>query len=457
MSNFTICAKRLLLDVKVAQSNPKASTLNETIFAILSDSEDFLQRQIRSDFMDGVPATVGIKRPPFNCNTGADCGATPLCETTGVAVNKPRWETFEIDDCITTTDPYEITAEDYELACNGTLSQAFTDAVAMASDELKRGLNVRAIAYLKANVGNWVDGSATKTLPISASTTGVGLYPTWSLIQEQFASVGITTMPNIIGGSPIYQVMSVYNVTNPLTGFSASTAGGVTMYYEPGFNGATPANQIVAWSPQSVQIVTYNKYLKGFAQGTNVSSTADVEKVWKEGRLRTTGAIPVLFYTNKNTNTAPIQVWAEFEAIPDNCGNMKFALSIRYKFVKVLTDLCGGEGFNGIFTLTTCSPTIPACPDEPTPVVPVDYCMTWDDTPCESPYLVSSITIGGVTYSGVPMNYTNLASLVTIINTFVGSTIVYLDGGVIHSALPLSSGSLNGVNYPFSFAECPGS
>lgn len=456
MSTFTVCAKRLLLDIIDAQSVPTAATLNETAYAILRDSENYLERKIRGDFMDGVPAMIAIKRPPFNCNVAVECDGTPLCQATPTDVGKPRWETIEIDQCIT-SGAEKITSQDYELACNGTLTQAFTDSVYNATLSLKRGFNDVAIAYLKANVANWTDGSLTKQLPIAAATTGVGLYPTWSLIQEQFASVGITTRPNILGGSPIYQIMSTFGVVNPLTGFSPQeAAGGVNMFYETAFNVSTPSNQIIAWSPQSVQVVTYNKYMEDFAQGTLVRGIPDVQRVWKEGRLRSTGSIPILFYSMQDGRN-PVTVWAEFEGIPDNCGDLTFALTIRYKFVKVLTDLCNDKGFNGIFTLTTCPTVLPVCPDEPTPVVPLVYCMDWPDVPCENPYQVTSITIGGSTYSGVPLNYTNLASLVTIINTYVGAGTVTLDGGTVKSFLPLSSGYLNDNMYPFTFAECPGS
>lgn len=463
MSTFTICGKRLITDIQTAQSNPKAATLNETMYAILSDSENFLQRRIRSDFEDGVPATVAIRRPPFNCATGTDCEDNdPLCQTTGTPVPPVRWETFDIDQCLSST-AYTISPEDYELACRGTLSQAFLDAAEMASDEIKRGMNIRAKAFLLANVGIWVDGSLTKEMPIAASTTGQGLYPTWRNVQEQFASVGITTKPNVIGGSPIYQIMPLYRTINPLTGFSSGMAGDVTMYYEPLFSdpNVTPANQIIAWSPQTVQIVTYNKFLKGFAQGTDVKSVSDIEKVWFEGRVRSTGAIPILFYTNNDMNAAPIRVWAEFEGIPDNCGNFKFVLTLRYKFLTVLTDLCGATGFNGIITLTTCNPVTLTCPTDPiTPVVPTLYCFAWDDVPCENPYEITSVTLGTRTYTGVPMSYDgNLATLVTIINSYVGSSVLTYNAVTanIETLLPISGGSLNGGNYPFTFSECPGS
>lgn len=461
--SFTICGKRLIMDVQDAQSNPKATTLNETAYAILVDSENYLQRRIKSDFEDGVPATVAIMRPPFNCNTGADCDGEPLCTTEGVAVSKPRWETFDIDQCLTNTNPYTISPEDYELACNGTLTQAFTDAVNMAIDELKRGFNLRAKAFLLANIGKWVDGSTTKEMPISATTTGQGLYPTWREIQRQFASVGITTKPNIIGGSPIYQIKPLYTNTNPLTGYSASAAGGVTMYYEPLFDdpNVTPQNEIIAWSPQTVQVVTYNKFLRGFAQGTGVSSTADVEKVWKEGRVRSTGAIPVLFYPNDDMSAAPIRVWAEFEGAPDTCGNFKFRLTIRYKFITVLTDLCGATGFNGIISMTTCYPVTTTCPnDPPAPVEPTTYCFEWADGPCQNPYEITSITLGSQTYTGVPVEFDgSLSTLATIINAYVGQNVVSYNAGTatIETLLPISSGSLNGGQYPFTFAECAGS
>jgi len=457
--SFAICGKRLLTEIKMAQSNPKAITLNETIYAILADSESYLQREITPSFRDGVPARVAIKRPPFNCNTGADC-STALCDTPGVATQKPTWETFDIEDCITTKDPYSIDPTDYEQACNGTLTQGFIDAVEMAIDELKRGLNNRAIAFLKANVGTWVDGSLTKELPISAATTGVGLYPTWREIQRQFASVGITTKPNVLGGAPIYQIMPVFTASNPLAGFNAATAGGVTMYYEPEFDSvlATPANRIISWSPQTVQIVTYSKYLGGFSQGTGVAGIADVEKVWKEARVRTTGVIPFLFYSNLSDAGAPIRVYADFEGIPDDCGGFKFTLKIQYKFLTVLTDLCNAGGFNGIISMTTCQPVTPACPDEPTPPAdPTIYCMAWEGVPCENPYTVNSVTIGGRTFTGIPMTYTTTASLVTIINTFVGSDIVYLEDGVVHTLLPIADGSLNEGAYTFTFTDCAGS
>lgn len=448
-----------MVDIRLAQSNPKAVTLNETVYAILADSENYLQRQIAPSFRDGVPARVAIKRPPFNCNTGADC-STALCITPGSPTKKPVWETFDITDCITTAEPYSIDPTDYEMACNGELSQGFTDAVEMAIDEIKRGLNNRAIAFLKANVGVWVDGSATKQMPISAATTGVGLYPTWREIQRQFASVGITTRPNLIGGAPIYQIQPIVNTSNPLTGFSAGTAGGVTMYYEPDFDSplSTPANRIIAWSPQTVQIVTYSKYLGGFSQGTDVKAIADVEKVWKEAKVRTTGVIPILFYSNLSNGGAPIRVYADFEGIPDDCGGFKFTLSVQYKFLTVLTDICGADGFNGIISMTTCPPVVPACPDEPTPPAdPTVYCMAWDGTPCENPYTVNSITIGGSTFTGIPMQYTNTASLVTIINTFVGKDVVYLADGVVHTLLPIAGGSLNEGAYSFTFTDCSGS
>lgn len=458
MSTFTVCGKRLITDITNAQSIPTADTLAETAYAILRDSENYLQRTIRSDFMDGIPATVAIKRSPFNCNEADDCSGTRLCEATPVAVDTPTWEVFEIDDCIESA-AYKITTTDYELACNGTLADGFRDSVMSAVRDLKRKFNNVSLAFLKANTGNWVDGSATKQLPIAAATTGVGLYPSWTEIQRQYAAVGIYTTPNIIGGAPIYAIMKTISVTNPLTGFSASEAmEGVSLFYESAFDTSTPANQIISWSPQSVQVVAYNKFMQDFAQGTRVRAISDVQNVWKEARLRSTGAIPVNFYTSKNPNANPITVWAEFEGIPDNCGDFVFRLTIRYKFVKVLTQLCNENGFNGIFTLTTCPTVLPICPDEPDPVVPTVYCMDWPDTPCDTPYEVASITIGGSTYSGVPMNYTNLASLVTIINTFIGGApTVFLEGGVVKSYLPLSGGYLNDNQYPFTFSECPGS
>ncbi len=458
MSTFTVCGKRIIGDITQAQSIPTADTQAETAYAVLRDSENYLERLIKSDMQDGVNATVAIKRPPFDCSEGVECDGVRLCEASTTAVPYMRWETFEIDDCIQ-SKAYKITSTDYEEACRGEFTMAFRHSIMNAVREVKRQFNNVSVAFLKANVGNWVDGAPTKQLPIAAATTGAGLYPTWTDIQRQYAAVGINTTPNILGGAPIFAIMKTLPVKNPLLGYSAMEAmEGVSLFYEPAFDFSTPANQIISWNPQSVQVVTYNRYFQDFAQGTRVRSDVDVYSAWKEGRVRSTGVIPINFYTNKDPNGTPVTVWSEFEGLPDNCGDYVFQLKIRYKFVKVLTDLCNENGFNGIFTLTTCPTVLPTCPDDPTPVVPLVYCMDWPDTPCDTPYQVSSITIGGSTYTGVPMNYTNVASLVTIINTFIGGPpTVYLDGSTVKSALPLSSGYLNNNEYPFTFSECPGS
>lgn len=396
-----------------------------------------------SDFV-GKKRRLKISYYPISCDAAADdCSAT-IC-TEGTAA-EPVQEEFIISRCIQ-SKPQRLNWNDVrDVDNNWNFSEHAMQQIAAMLGSLRKQWATDIDTLLLANAGLHLDGSATKRVTVTDASRGV-IQPVgmWE-IEQEFADGGFTN-PFITGSKEVFQWKKALGIAdvNNTTGQDYRQLSDSQMYYDTLLNSVAgdTANgeHIIAFDPQVLKLVTFNKNLGIFATDLN---GGNLDQMFQRGT--TDYAYGVI----ADPETGVLwDLYVRYN-VCDEAFDWHLKLEWDIFFPKI--QHCNIQGVNGIFHYRTCPVVIPACPTGDSPVSPVSSTVyNWAPGNIYPLYVHSSL-IGGVSNSP-NVSVANINDLAAMMNDAYGAPIFTVSGSNIrYTGYSAIAGNLNDGDITISFA-----
>lgn len=395
--------------------------------------------------IEGKKRTLKISYYPIVCDAATTCAAD-IC-TDGTAA-EPVQEYFTLSRCIQSKVQKLNWNDVRDVDNNWNFSEHAMQQISAMLGSLRKELATQIDALLLANAGLQLDGNATKRVTIFNPAAGMvqplGL---WEI--EKTFSDGAYTSPFIIGATEVFNWKKALGIAAPnnTTGQDYGQLTDSQMYYDPLLNGVAGdlanGEHIIAFDPEAIRFVTFNKNLGIFA--TDMGSPADFDRMFKRGG--TDYAYGVI--TDPETGL----IW-DFQLNYDKCTEaFTWFLRLEWDIFFPKVQACNIQGVNGIFHFRTCPQVVTPCPTGESPVSPV-AAQTYSWTPgAIYPLYIHQSTIGGVE-NQPNVNVTNIAELSAAMNDAYGTPGLFsVNGAAIeYSGYSAIAGSLNDGAITITFA-----
>jgi len=420
---------------------PKYSSINAVLDARAANTT--IVERI-SD-IEGKKRELKISYYPIDCDAAADdCSAT-ICST-GVSA-EPVQEYFNLSRCIA-SKPKKLNWNDVrDVDNNWNFSQHAMQQIAAMMGSLRKEHATQIDALLLANAGLQLDGNPTKRVAMFDPTKGMvqplGLWQ----IEKDFTDGGFTN-PFILGSTEVFNWKKALGIAdvNTTLGQNFAQLNDTQMYYDPLLNGVagdlTNGEHIIAFDPQALKFVTFNRNLGIFA--TELGSPEAMQRMFNRGT--TDYAYGVL--TDPETGL----IW-DFYMSYDKCTeSFDWHIKLEWDIFFPKIQVCNIQGVNGILHYRTCPQVVTPCPTGESPVSPASS-KVYSWTPGNIyPLYVHQSTIGGVD-NHPNVNVANIAELAAMMNDAYGSAIYSVSGSTIrYTGYSAITGSLNDGAITITFA-----
>lgn len=439
--------QRFIIDKQY--STPKYDSIRALLDA-RSLNTTITEQDLGTILQTGKNRTIKISYYPIDCDAAADDCNQNLCDTG--TVNEPVQEFFTMSRC-TATKPKRLRVQDVrDIDGNYNFSQNAMAQINAGIGAWRKAFALELDTLLLANAGLQLDGNTTHQVSMTDNTNGKLLpWGKWQ-VEKDFADGGFTN-PFIIGSTEVFQWIQSnkdsVSATNTTTGQDLARLGETNMYYDTLLNqvGGDTENgeHIIAFDPQAVKFVSYNKNVGIF--GTDLASPEQLDAVYKRG-----GTDYIKGFFRDPVTGLMLDFYMDFKKCEGDDGAFDWYLKLNWDIFFPKIQQCNKQGVNGIFHYRTCPIKIPACPTGTTPPSPA-VASEYDYTPgAIFPLTIGSITLGGVT-SQPNVQIADITALVALFNDVLPNVIFSVDGSdVAYTGYEAITGSINNGEHSVIFS-----
>ncbi len=404
------------------------------------------------EFRNGKERWVKITQYAADCDIVDDNCDNSLCDAGRAKEPVQQW--FRISKCIKSKNR-KLSVSDLRLVDGAwNITDHALKQIMAGMAGLRKELAEQIDADLLTHAGVHLDGNQYKRIAMANTTSGLltplGMFD----IQREFADGGYID-PFILGATEvdIWRRSQMQGITYPNTTLGQDMTRAVinNLYYDNVINtvvgDTTNGETIIAFDPNAVRFVSFSENVGMFA--TELSGPQDLQRMYMSGPTNRIKGVII----DPDYGIA----W-DFNARFDECegedGAFVWYLRLKWDIFYPNVYSCNGQGVNGIFLYKTCPVKIPTCPtgDTPSPAItPVTF--AWTPDAISDPFIVSSLTIGGVTNNELKYEISALSDWAALLNSVYPQATFTVNGSDIeYDGWVAISGTANSGTITITFA-----
>jgi len=388
---------------------------------------------------------------PIVCDAEGTCADSVCDPGTRLA---PKQQMFNLDQC-TASKVYELDFADVRLADDGgmTFSDHARAQIASTLPAMRKLLNEQMQAWLVANAGLQLDGSASRRVSMVTSTNGAVNALGRREIERSFENGGYNA-PFIVGGTEVDNWITSTNLgTANNIGQNIGQLSSANMFYDGTINNTfgDGGEHIIAFDPTVLKFVAWSNNAGMFATDITSINTGDaLDSLFKASKGD--GSIRGSLLDPTYGILWDIRIkWHDCGGVDDE-GYWTYQYRLVWDIFHMPEQVCNAQGVNGIMHFTSCPPVLAPCPEgDVQPPAPVATVFSWNPD-VAYPLYIATAKIGSVD-SAPAVNVTNDADMAAMLTENGGGIVFTVSGGNIqYTGYTAITGNLNN-NTNFAFAE----